>query len=40
MIPDRNVVERFLFHEARLMDDHRYDEWLALWAVDGSLAMS
>ncbi len=34
MAADRNVVERFLFHEARLMDEHRYDEWLALWALD------
>ena len=34
MTADRNVVERFLFHEARLMDEHRYDDWLALWALD------
>jgi benzoate/toluate 1,2-dioxygenase beta subunit len=27
-------VARFLFHEARLMDNHRYDEWLALWLLD------
>jgi 3-phenylpropionate/cinnamic acid dioxygenase small subunit len=27
-------VERFLFHEARLMDEHRYSEWLALWSLD------
>lgn len=25
-------VERFLYREARLMDEHRYEEWLALWA--------
>lgn len=25
-------VEQFLYHEARLMDEHRFDEWLALWA--------
>jgi 3-phenylpropionate/cinnamic acid dioxygenase small subunit len=30
------VVERFLFHEARLMDEHRYDEWLALWQLDAA----
>jgi benzoate/toluate 1,2-dioxygenase subunit beta len=28
---DRQRVEQFLFYEARLMDEHRYDEWLALW---------
>jgi 3-phenylpropionate/cinnamic acid dioxygenase small subunit len=25
-------IERFLYREARLMDEHRYEEWLALWA--------
>jgi benzoate/toluate 1,2-dioxygenase subunit beta len=30
----QSEVERFLFHEARLMDEHRYDDWLALWALD------
>src|SRR5258708_39000967 len=34
MAADLITIERFLFHEARLMDDHRYDEWLALWALD------
>src|SRR2546426_10102740 len=34
MAVDRAAIERFLFHEARLMDEHRYDEWLALWALD------
>jgi benzoate/toluate 1,2-dioxygenase beta subunit len=34
MADDRSAVEQFLFHEARLMDDHRYDEWLALWALE------
>lgn len=29
---DRQKVEQFLFHEARLADEHRYDEWEALWA--------
>ena len=28
---DRRRVEQFLYHEAQLMDEHRYDEWLALW---------
>ena len=29
---DARSVERFLFKEARLMDEHAYDEWLSLWA--------
>src|SRR5216683_1264994 len=28
------TVERFLYREARLMDENRYTEWLALWADD------
>jgi 3-phenylpropionate/cinnamic acid dioxygenase small subunit len=36
MSVDRSAVERFLFHEARLMDEHRYDEWLALWDSDAT----
>jgi len=31
MAVDRQQVEQFLYHEAQLMDEHRYDEWLALW---------
>lgn len=27
-------VEQFLYLEARLADENRYDEWLALWAED------
>jgi benzoate/toluate 1,2-dioxygenase subunit beta len=27
-------IERFVFREARLMDEHRYEEWLALWTSD------
>ena len=27
-------VQQFLFLEARLMDAHSYDEWLALWGPD------
>ena len=34
MADDRSAVERFLYNEARLMDGHQYDEWLALWALD------
>jgi 3-phenylpropionate/cinnamic acid dioxygenase small subunit len=28
-------IDKFLFREARLMDEHRYDEWLSLWTSDG-----
>ncbi len=31
---DRQQVEEFLYLEAQLMDEHRYDEWLALWTED------
>ncbi|HLW70713.1 MAG TPA: aromatic-ring-hydroxylating dioxygenase subunit beta [Candidatus Binataceae bacterium] len=27
-------IESFLFREARLMDEHRYDDWLALWSLE------
>jgi 3-phenylpropionate/cinnamic acid dioxygenase small subunit len=27
----RERVEEFLFDEAKLIDEHRYEEWLALW---------
>ena len=30
----RSQVEEFLFHEARLADEHRYEEWLSLWTDD------
>jgi benzoate/toluate 1,2-dioxygenase subunit beta len=30
----REQVERFIYDEAQLMDEHRYDEWLALWTDD------
>jgi benzoate/toluate 1,2-dioxygenase subunit beta len=33
---DSRAVERFLYHEARLMDAHRLDEWLALWDDDAT----
>jgi 3-phenylpropionate/cinnamic acid dioxygenase small subunit len=32
MSVDRQQVEQFLYHEAQLMDEHRFDEWLALWS--------
>jgi len=31
---DRQQVEQFIYYEAQLMDEHRYDEWLALWTDD------
>jgi benzoate/toluate 1,2-dioxygenase beta subunit len=31
---DRAEIESFLYYEARLMDESRYDEWLGLWAED------
>ena len=31
---DRQQVEQFLYYEAQIMDEHRYDEWLALWSDD------
>jgi len=34
MAVDRLEVEQFIYHEARLMDENRYDEWLALWDDD------
>ncbi len=34
MATDHNRIERFLYLEARLMDGHRFDEWLALWALE------
>jgi benzoate/toluate 1,2-dioxygenase beta subunit len=37
MSVERSAIERFLYHEARLMDNHQYDDWLALWAEDGQL---
>jgi benzoate/toluate 1,2-dioxygenase subunit beta len=32
---DQREVERFVLHEARLADEHRYAEWEALWTDDG-----
>jgi 3-phenylpropionate/cinnamic acid dioxygenase small subunit len=34
MSVDRHQIENFLYREARLMDEHAYDEWLALWTDD------
>ena len=30
----RREAEDFLYREARLMDEHRYQEWLSLWTDD------
>ena len=35
MIADIRTVEQFLYREARLADEHRYDDWEALWTDDG-----
>lgn len=35
MTMNRTEIEQFIYHEARLQDEHRYDEWEALWADDG-----
>ena len=29
-------IEKFLFREARLADEHRYEEWLSLWADEAT----
>jgi len=34
---DPKAVEQFLYHEARLQDEHRYDDWEALWAAEDIL---
>jgi benzoate/toluate 1,2-dioxygenase beta subunit len=31
----RSEVEAFLIHEARLLDERRFEEWLALFSDDG-----
>ncbi|HSV58265.1 MAG TPA: aromatic-ring-hydroxylating dioxygenase subunit beta [Variovorax sp.] len=28
-------LQQFVWHEARLLDERRWDEWLALWTDDG-----
>lgn len=33
--PDLRAIEQFLFLEARLMDEKRWDEWQALFVEDG-----
>lgn len=33
--PAQHDFESFLFHEARLLDERRFEDWLALYADDG-----
>jgi len=33
---DLREIESFLYREARLADENRYDEWLALWTTDAT----
>jgi 3-phenylpropionate/cinnamic acid dioxygenase small subunit len=34
ILSNPSIVERFLYEEARLADESRYDEWVALWTDD------
>lgn len=34
MAVDRSKIENFLYREARLMDEHAYSDWLALFTDD------
>ena len=34
MAVTRDEIENFLYMEARLMDEHQYEEWEALWTDD------
>ena len=33
----RERAETFIYQEAQLVDEHRFDEWLALWDDDGDI---
>jgi 3-phenylpropionate/cinnamic acid dioxygenase small subunit len=33
---DQGACERFLIHEARLLDEAKYDDWLALFTADAT----
>lgn len=35
MADDLARIEQFLYREAQLADQHRYDEWESLWTEDG-----
>jgi benzoate/toluate 1,2-dioxygenase beta subunit len=32
---EQRDISQFLYHEARLLDEHRWDEWLQLFTPDG-----
>jgi len=34
-LEDQHRLEQFLFHEARLLDQRRLDDWMALWTEQG-----
>ena len=34
MTIDREKIENLLYREARLMDEHQYDDWLQMWASE------
>lgn len=38
-VPTRQDIVDFVYHEARLIDQHRFEEWLALFAEDGKYWM-
>ena len=35
MTQDPQAIEAFLIHEARLLDDRRFQDWLGLFTDDG-----
>jgi 3-phenylpropionate/cinnamic acid dioxygenase small subunit len=35
----KEEIEQFLYHEAELLDERRYEEWLALFAADAQYFM-
>jgi benzoate/toluate 1,2-dioxygenase beta subunit len=35
MMPDNRAIEAFLLHEAHLLDDRRFEEWMELFTPDG-----
>lgn len=35
-LPDRETVEQFLFAEARMLDEKRWEDWMDLFTDDGS----
>lgn len=34
-LEQKDNIAQFLYFEARLLDEHRWDEWLELWTEDG-----